>query len=223
VRKASIFQEARRQFHAALLASGLLSIKTRTSPQKGLPPRFPSNADGNSAMSIRLAQTIYDRIQSESTPGGRRVGRISGNKFGQITRSFVQETFGGLEALRPGKWDYSYREEAIFKSEIAVLLASDYAVQADILIVRELESDEHINAERRIVDRTVAVRSSLRERNNSEGVLHACISCSWTLRDRSEVLSISRNRKGRAPYVAVVTGEPLPSRLASVALGTSNI
>lgn len=32
-----------------------------------------------------------------------------------------------------------------------------------------------------------------------------------------------RNRKGKLPHVVVVTAEPLPSRLASIALGTSDI
>jgi hypothetical protein len=32
-----------------------------------------------------------------------------------------------------------------------------------------------------------------------------------------------RNRKGRLPHVVVVTGEPMPSRLASLALGTGDI
>lgn len=32
-----------------------------------------------------------------------------------------------------------------------------------------------------------------------------------------------RNRKGRLPHVVVTTAEPLPSRLASIALGTGDI
>jgi hypothetical protein len=51
----------------------------------------------------------------------------------------------------------------------------------------------------------------------------------WTLRSdraqnaRSEALNLVRNRKGRLPHIAVVTGEPLPSRIASIALGTGDI
>src|SRR5207248_11763113 len=91
------------------------------------------------------------------------------------------------------------------------------------------ESDEEINAAAKIVDETVAVRSSLRKRNNERPILHASISCKWTLRSdraqnaRSEALNLIRNRKGRAPHIAVVTGEPLPSRLASLALGTGDL
>jgi hypothetical protein len=59
--------------------------------------------------------------------------------------------------------------------------------------------------------------------------VHAIVSCKWTLRSdraqnaRSEALNVIRNRKGRTPHIAVVTGEPVPSRLASLALGTGDI
>jgi hypothetical protein len=40
---------------------------------------------------------------------------------------------------------------------------------------------------------------------------------------RSEALNLIRNRRGKLPHIVVVTGEPLPSRLASVALGSGDI
>ena len=40
---------------------------------------------------------------------------------------------------------------------------------------------------------------------------------------RSESLNLIRNRKGRLPHIAVITAEPLPSRIASIALGTGDI
>src|SRR5206468_12967837 len=69
----------------------------------------------------------------------------------------------------------------------------------------------------------------IRLRNNKVPILHASISCKWTIRSdraqnaRSEALNLIRNRKGRTPHIAVVTGEPLPSRLASLALGTGDL
>ena len=36
-------------------------------------------------------------------------------------------------------------------------------------------------------------------------------------------LNLIRNRKDRLPHIAFVTGEPLPSRLASLALGTADL
>lgn len=40
---------------------------------------------------------------------------------------------------------------------------------------------------------------------------------------RTEALNLIRNRKGRTPHIVVATGEPLPSRIASLALGTGDI
>lgn len=40
---------------------------------------------------------------------------------------------------------------------------------------------------------------------------------------RSEALNLIRNRKGRQPHIMVVIGEPLPTRLSSLALGTGDI
>ena len=59
--------------------------------------------------------------------------------------------------------------------------------------------------------------------------MHASVSCKWTIRSdraqnaRSEALNLVRNRKGRLPHVVIVTGEPTPSRIASIALGTGDI
>ena len=59
--------------------------------------------------------------------------------------------------------------------------------------------------------------------------MHASISAKWTMRSdraqnsRTEALNLIRNRKGHLPHIVVVTGEPLPSRIASLALGTGDI
>ena len=60
-------------------------------------------------------------------------------------------------------------------------------------------------------------------------ILHASISCKWTLRSdrsqnaRTEALNLIRHRKGRVPHIVAVTAEPLPTRLAALALGTGDI
>lgn len=40
---------------------------------------------------------------------------------------------------------------------------------------------------------------------------------------RTEALNLIRNRKGNLPHIVVVTGEPMPARIASLALGTGDI
>jgi hypothetical protein len=60
-------------------------------------------------------------------------------------------------------------------------------------------------------------------------ILHASISCKWTIRSdrsqnaRTEGLNLIRNRKGHTPHIVIVTGEPYPNRIASLALGTGDI
>ena len=60
-------------------------------------------------------------------------------------------------------------------------------------------------------------------------VLHAAVSSKLTIRSdrvqniRYEFGTLVRNRKGRLPHLVVVTAEPLPSRLVSIARGTGEI
>jgi hypothetical protein len=235
----ALFQAARKSYHAALLKSGVFCMAARKKPKRGFPNQFPSNADGDSLASINIAQAIFDQIQSKAMRGGQLAGQIPQSKFEQITRFFLKETFGALKALRPGKWDFDPKKRATSrfeqyhhfarmtqiakeKPEIAAML--DYVITPDILVARHPEPDEVINAEQLVVDETVALRSGLRRRNGGRPLWHASISCKWSLRSaRSEALNLICNREERVPHIAVVTGEPLPSRLASIALGTGDI
>jgi hypothetical protein len=242
----ALFQEARKAYHAALIKEGVLSLSARKKPKAGRPGQVPSNADGDSSTSIAIAQAILDQIQSKTKATARLAGQVSGNLFERLTQQFVEKTFGSLKNIRPGTWDCSPAKRAISRykqyhhlmelselaekhPEMAVHLGSDYVIAPDIIIVREPEADETINSKQLLVDDTVARRSGLRKRNNALPLLHASISCKWTLRSdraqnaRSEALNLIRNRKGRVPHIVVVTGEPLPSRLASLALGTGDI
>lgn len=40
---------------------------------------------------------------------------------------------------------------------------------------------------------------------------------------RTEALNLIRNRKGHLPYIVAVTAEPLPTRIATLALGPGDI
>ena len=66
-------------------------------------------------------------------------------------------------------------------------------------------------------------------RSSSTKILHASISCKWTIRSdraqntRTEALNLIRNRKGPLPHILVVTAEPTSHRLASLALGTGDL
>ena len=113
--------------------------------------------------------------------------------------------------------------------DIATALGSDYVIKPDVLISRSAESDDSINSVSQAVDLTTGRHSPIRAVNQQEDILHASISCKWTLRSdraqnaRSEAMNLIRNRKGRMPHIAVVVGEPMPARIASLALGTGDV
>lgn len=233
------FAKARKAFHASLLQS------TLTINSLGV----VSNADSSNTTSKAIAKGIADLLKAE-TIGERIAGQTSGNQFEAICAAFVQETFLKLNHLRPGAWDVHqvtgrnrleiarYEQYAHLialdraaknDAELAAALGSDYTITPDIVVARDTEDDSALNTSALLVDGSVATLASLRKKNGGRPLLHASISCKWTIRSdraqnaRSEALNLVRNRKGRLPHVMVVTAEPTPSRLASIALGTGDI
>lgn len=234
-----IFAEARRAYHLDLLKTVL------TVDSKGV----PSNADKDNKASVRIAAGIAELLKAE-TQSERLAGQTSGNKFEDACASFVKATFLKLAHLRPGKWDihqvtgrnrleiaryeqYAHLialdEAAKGNPALAAMLGSDYTITPDVVVVRDTEPDGFINFHENLVDQSVSRFASIREKNGGNALLHASISCKWSIRSdraqnaRSEALNLIRNRKGRLPHIMVVTAEPTPSRLASIALGTGDI
>jgi hypothetical protein len=198
---------------------------------------------------VSIARSIAEQLGSE-TAGVRLAGQTSGNQFELICEQFLKEAFLPLQHLRPGNWKIqcvggrSRAEIARYEqyAHIALLdqatrenkalraaFGSDYLIAPDLIVARMPEPDEVLNAPFAVVEENVAQRASLRLRANPNPILHASISCKWTMRSdraqnaRSEALNLVRNRKGHLPHIVVVVGEPLPSRIASLALGTGDI
>lgn len=235
----ALITEARRRYHKELLANGVLTVDN-----KGV----PSNADSSSKLSISIAQGIARRLMAEEHE--KAVGQTSGAKFEQINMDFLSKTFPYLQNLRPGKWhiaklgnrnaiktssfaQYEHLEYLgqLTKSDakLAASIGNDYMVAPDVVIYRDTEPDESINTPSPIVDNSVCHQSDIRQANGGLPILHASISAKWTMRSdraqnsRTEALGLIRNRKGRLPHIMVVTGEPMPARLASLAMGTGDI
>ena len=234
----ALIAKARKRYHQALLGTIL------TVDKNGV----PSNADKASRLSIALARGITNRLlASEQT---KSLGQTSGAKFEELNMEFLRETFPKLQGLRPGKWEilklgnnnrlktsdfaqYGHlsdlQELMKANSQLAASLANDYMVAPDVIVYRELCADEEINESGMVVDDSVCLGADLRKSNGGKPILHASISAKWTIRSdraqnsRTEALNLIRNRKGHLPHIAVVTGEPMPSRLSSLALGTGDI
>lgn len=233
-----VFEQERQNFHQNLLAT-ILSTNS-----KGV----VSNADSSNARSCLIAKGIAELLQAQ-TVTERVAGQTSGNAFEAICSQFVATAFAKLQHIQPGSWHVrqvgsrnrleiaNYQQYAHLVAlskaadsnpELAAALGSDYTITPDIIVTRDLIDDAEINKHEFLVDQDIATLASLRARNQLP-LLHASISCKWTIRSdraqnaRSEGLNLVRNRKGRLPHVLVVTAEPTPSRIASIALGTGEI
>lgn len=208
----------------------------------------PSNADKSQKTSTAIARHMAHALGVG--PGATMQPQSAGNEFERVTAGFLESTFLKLGHLRPGDWNvhhvktrsgvsiaqyeqYSHlgdvEKAAVKTPELRVLLGMDYNIASDVVISRKPEPDARINIEDPIVDADSALRAAMRDRPGTKPSLHACISCKWTMRSdraqnaRSEALNLIRSRRGRVPHIVVVTAEPVPSRLTSLALGTGDI
>jgi hypothetical protein len=233
-----LLDDERHLFHQHLLAELLVKDK------KGV----PSNADKDSRISCDLASGILEGLGGGKV-GVRLAGQTAGQKFEKITLSFVRRTFPYFAHLNPGPWSieqiagragtteiakfeqYQHLRdvEAAIKNswQLSVAFGAEYVITPDIVVGRGTASDEQINERASLVSGKTATHAFIRE--GRLPTLHASISCKWTIRSdrsqnaRSEGLNLTRNRKGRTPHIVVVTGEPSPSRIKSVAIGTGDI
>jgi len=106
----------------------------------------------------------------------------------------------------------------------------DYLINPDIVIGKYPVEDEEINVDVEIIkEDSYAYLTPFRALNSQKLILHGSVSCKWTIRSdrsqnaRTEGLNLIRNRKGHTPHIVIVTGEPYPQRIASLALGTGDI
>lgn len=230
---------ARQRYHKALIDNKVLTLSA---------DGVASNADSSNVASKVIAKIVANKLGA--TVGPKLKGQTAGTLFEQITMQFVSDTFPHLQHLRPGNWtvlnlgnqstvktwDFSQYEHLAYLSQLmeqnkqlSTMLGNDYMVAPDVVVYRDLYEDTEINQGRVYINEDICKMADLRKNNGGKPILHASISAKWTMRSdraqnsRTEALNLIRNRKGHLPHIVVVTGEPLPSRLASLALGTGDL
>lgn len=211
----------------------------------------PSNSDRGSTISKKLAEGMLASAASPTTSPS--TGQTAGTIFEQLTKEFIEGSFSALAHIRPGQWHFStklgahgitsfeqYAHLAVLQrileesenSEFRATFATDYLVKPDIVVGRTPLSDDEINQAQKVVSPSMnfAKYTPLRSKDiTAKPIMHASISCKWTIRSdrvqntRTEALNLIRNRKGNLPHIVAVTGEPMPTRLASLATGTGDL
>lgn len=231
--------DARKKYHKALIDNDVLTLSA---------DGVASNADSSNAPSKAIAAIVATKLGASDSP--KLKGQTAGMLFEQLTMQFLSDTFPNLQHLRPGDWtilnlgnqsaiktsDFAQYEHLAYLSQLinqnrqlSTMLGNDYMVAPDVVIYRNLYEDSQINKGKIFINDDICRMSDLRKKNGGKPVLHASVSAKWTMRSdraqnsRTEALNLIRNRKGHLPHIVVVTGEPLPSRLASLALGTGDL
>jgi hypothetical protein len=230
---------SRKVYHKRLLDSIL------TTSEAGI----PSNADKSSSLSKRIALGILERLEV-GTIAEKVAGQTSGKEYETINKEFIEDTFRKLGHICYGDWvikrignrdkngisefeQYAHLLElnrlTKESSVLATVLGNDYTIAPDIIVAKLPFEDAVINSPEILVDDETSLKTAARKSNGAKPILHASISSKWTIRSdrsqnsRTEALNLIRNRKGRLPHIVVVTAEPMPSRIASVAMGTGDI
>ena len=237
----ALIAKAREQYHGNLIKEHVLTLS---------PNGIASNADKKNEPSKAIAKTVAEKLGAPVCGDEKIKGQTAGNLFEKITAQFISDTFPNLQHLRPGNWDvirlgnkgkmktsdFAQYEHLAYLArlvdedrQLSSVLGNDYMVAPDIVVYRALCKDKEINENSLIVADDICTMAALRKKNGGKPILHASISAKWTMRSdraqnsRTEALNLIRNRKGHLPHIVVVTGEPLPSRLASLALGTGDL
>lgn len=241
----ALIANARFHFHERLFETNTLTLT-----KAGVASNADTSSRGSKAIAGKIVDILVDEHYHTVNTVDKISGQTLGKQFELLTMEFLQETFPHLQNLRPGQWsilqlgnnnrlktsDFEQYEHLAYLSaltaenaQLAAALGNDYLVAPDVVIYRNLYEDEEINAEQYIVDDEISRMADIRKSNGGKPLLHASVSAKYTMRSdraqnsRTEALNLIRNRKGHLPHIIVVTAEPMPNRLASLALGTGDI
>lgn len=241
----ALIGNARFHFHERLFETNTLTLT-----KAGVASNADTSSRGSKAIAGKTVDILVREYYHTVNTVEKISGQTLGKQFELLTMEFLQETFPHLQNLRPGKWtilqlgnnnrlktsDFEQYEHLAYLSaltaenaQLAAALGNDYLVAPDVVIYRDLYEDGEINGEQYIVDDKISKMADIRKSNGGRPLLHASISAKYTMRSdraqnsRTEALNLIRNRKGHLPHIVVVTAEPMPNRLASLALGTGDI
>jgi hypothetical protein len=141
----------------------------------------------------------------------------AGTELERSVENYLREQLAILDADRA--WVVGRRLQVADFVQYRHLARLNELVRGDATLRVELGRDYVIRP-----DVTVGVQGA-----EDAPTLHAAVSCKWTIRSdrvqniRHEATILTRNRRGRQPHIVAVTAEPLPSRLASIAMGTGEV
>lgn len=206
----------------------------------GIPNFVDSNNQSSIKIGIDLIRRLAYPIRESSVDNRAKLQKL----FSQLTMDFLGNFH---QLLHTDKWvlsqdisDFDASNQLVnlqnalrANSKIIADPFYDYLLTPDIIIGKYPSTKE---APTQIPDSTPSISSSTqpihlkyKKHSGFKPVIYSIISCKWTIRSdraqntRTEALNLIRNRKGHLPHIVAVTAEPLPMRIAALALGTGDL
>ena len=204
---------------APIFVRSLLGWKSSSTNKLGW-DRVPNNADIDNRESLQLSAVILESLSAHAGQALPLPPPSPGALLEEAVRIDLARELEARDNSR--RWtarrgapvtDYSQYVHLLHLNQLvvdnptlSVTIGQDYLIRPDVLI--GLEDVPTING---------------------LPLLHAAVSCKWTIRSdrvqniRHENNQMVRHRRGRQPHLVAVTVEPLPSRLAAIARGTGEV
>ncbi|MTK05415.1 NgoMIV family type II restriction endonuclease [Micromonospora sp. CP22] len=189
---------------------GWRTLEQRTVQRLGR-PYAPNCADADNC---DIADYIY---------ASHRVGRIlrPGQTMGASFEALLLDhLFGEISRLDPNrKWLARPGRVISDFAQYAHLGVLEEQIKANVVLRTEFGREYAIKP-----DIAIGVEVAA-----AQPLLHAVVSVKWSMRSdrvqnvRPEGALLLRHRRGRAPHFVVVTAEPLPSRIAAIAMTTGEV
>ena len=177
-------------------------------------PYAPANADSANAPSVAIAEHVMLELGiARVVPEGTTFGRpfeiaLTTDLKTQLPLLDPNRTWMVDEGVSVSKFEQYKHMDTL-----------DAAMKSNVTLRTEFGREYHIAP-----DITIGL-----DQPGKDPLLHAVISVKWSMRSdrvqnvRPEGATLTRHRRGRAPHFVVVTCEPLPSRIASIAMTTGEV
>lgn len=182
-------------------------------------PLAPNIADVGSIESLRLAGEAYRILGIERVSNESLADTDTGSSLEILVSNDLDAQLGALDESR--KWQVrrgglaSTFAQFQHLAELQRLLDEQPTLRATVGHDYQVKTDVYVG----LPD----------PRPGGRPFLHAAISCKWTIRSdrvqnvRHEFNTLVKSRRGRLPHLVLVTAEPLPSRVISIARGTGEV
>lgn len=183
-------------------------------------PLAPNVADLGSAESLRIAGEVYGALNVDWTIATSLTREDSGAALEREVEAEMGNVLPQLDSTR--EWlisrtgDVSRFAQFRHLRELQQLFVDNPALRSTVARDYQVKTDVYVGVKHPQDPRALPF-------------LHAAISCKWTIRSdrvqnvRYEFATLVRTRRGRLPHLVLVTAEPLPSRLVSIARGTGEV